>query len=64
MSNITKKLEKFKKDYSALKKSIIELEQLKEEPKNSEQPNAQLQNKLKRLNIKKISIFKNPFSIN
>ena len=49
MSNIFKKLEQFKKDSAALKKSILELEQAKEELKNSEQPNVQLKNKLKGL---------------
>ena len=49
MSNIFKKLRQFKKDSAALKKSILELEQAKEELKNSEQPNVQLENKPKGL---------------
>ena len=42
MSNIFKKLEQFKKDSAALKKSILELEQAKEEHEYSEQPNVKL----------------------
>ena len=62
MSNIFKKLEQFKKDSAALKKSILELEQAKEELKNFEQPNVWLKNKLKGLSKEDKRFLKNPFN--